>query len=254
MNNHVPHDEERPENRISTRGIVTAGIICLLIITVAIYLCINAYNNAAAPSDVNSGIARSVPSEVKESIPKTTNEIKPYNSEAVDSMMAASKSLPQSYYDSSPFMTSEDAAQVEAPAVQEEVTFMAPLSGEVLRSFSDDALVFSNTLNDWRTHEGIDYAAEIGAPVSTVADGTVSDFYYDDLYGNVMTITHPDGYESTLCGLNDIIFFRVGDEVKQGEVVGTVGDSLPIEGSDASHLHLEITKDGEYLNPASLIG
>ncbi len=256
MNNHVPHDEERPENRISTRGIVTAGIICLLIITVAIYLCINAYNDATASESISPApnANRAVESKITKTIPQTTREIKPFDSEAVDEMMKASKSLPQSYYDSSPLPISDSAAQVDAEAIQEEVTFMAPLSGEVLTSFSDDALVFSNTLGDWRSHKGADYAAEIGAPVSAAANGTVSDFHYDDLYGNVMTITHADGYESKYCGLNDIVFFRMGDEVKQGEVIGTVGDALPIEGEDASHIHFEITKDGEHLDPASLIG
>lgn len=243
MNNQIPQDEDRCDRRNSTRGIITAAIICLLIITVAIYLCINAYNEKTAPSKNMTETQRQITQSSNPAEDEKDYEIKPFNSEAYQSQANAAKSLPQSYYTSQ-----GEVAVTNAEPAKEELTFITPMSGEVIRSFSDDTLVFSPTLKDWRAHFGTDFYGEAGTKVSAVADGVVKDIAYDELYGNVLTISHDEGYESVYCGISDITFFDIGDEVKQGEVISTVSGNIPIESSDKPHLHFELMQDGAYID------
>lgn len=255
MNNMNPIENEN--QRGTSKGIIIAAVVCLLIIGLGIYLSMNAYNKSIEEN--NARIISNAPkenialSDAAESVP----EIKPYNSKAYKEQANAGKKLTQSYYDSQA-VASETIVEEEAEEVinqyTEPPTFMTPISGEMLNSYSNEALVFSSTLGDWRTHSGMDLKGESGDPVCAVADGTVKSFEYDEFYGNVLTLSHNDGYESLYCGLNDIVFFNEGDSVLQGEVIGTLLGDIPLESADECHLHLEILKDGESLDPAALIG
>ncbi len=256
MNERNPIDEQN-EDRRSSKGIIIAAVVCLAIIGMGIYLSINAYNDNIAENNARAIKASEVQSAAPSDIPRTTYEIRPFNSEAYNEQANAGKKLAQSYYTSSladsGIMTSQSAEEV-INQYTEPLSFMTPISGEVLGSFSDEVLVFSSTLGDWRTHIGADFRGSVGDPVCAVAEGTVKSFGYDEFYGNVLTISHTDGYESVYCGLNDIIFFSEGDFVPQGEVIGTLSGDIPIESAEECHLHLEITKDGAYLDPTALIG
>ncbi len=256
MNDRNPIDEKNADYR-SSKGIIIAAVVCLAIIGIGIYLSINAYNDNISENNARVISTYESKAAAPSDIPKTTYEITPFNSQAYREQAQAGKELSQSYYAASSAYASvsaSDSAQEVMTPYTEPVSFMTPLAGEVLETFSDDVLVFSSTLGDWRTHVGADFKGEIGDPVSAVADGTVLSFGYDEFYGNVLTISHADGYESVYCGLNDIIFFEEGDYVAQGEVIGTLSGDVPLEGAEECHLHLEITKDGNYLDPTALIG
>ena len=67
--------------------------------------------------------------------------------------------------------------------------------------------------------------------------------------GLTVTITHPDGYKTVYANLLSSEFVKEGDIVEKGQTIGTVGESSSFEISDDPHLHFEIMKDGEYLNP-----
>ena len=136
----------------------------------------------------------------------------------------------------------------------EPVIYMTPLAGALGEGYSSDALVFSETMDDWRTHSGIDFLAEIGDTVCAIGGGMVTDFYYDELTGHTMEITHPDGCISVYCGLNETVFAETGQTVMAGDAIGTVGEDLPFESADEPHLHLEVIKDGRRIDPLSIIG
>ena len=136
----------------------------------------------------------------------------------------------------------------------EPVIYMTPLAGALGEGYSADALVFSETMNDWRTHAGIDFLANVGDTVCAIGDGMVTDFYYDELTGHTMEITHPDGCISVYCGLSETVYANTGQSVLAGDAIGTVGEDLPFESAEASHLHLEVIKDGRRIDPLSIIG
>lgn len=125
---------------------------------------------------------------------------------------------------------------------------VSPADAEPIRAFSGDELVYSEALGDWRTHNGADYAADKGDKVHAVTAGTVASVTEDALWGTVAEVKTLDGGTWRYCGL-DKADVKTGDEVHRGDVLGTVG-TIPSEGEDASHLHLEyLDENGAYQDP-----
>lgn len=95
--------------------------------------------------------------------------------------------------DTIPAMESTTDVTPEAPRL-----VVAPLVGEEVAAFSVDELKYNETLGDWRTHDGVDIAAEVGTQVLAACSGTVTQVIDDDLMGTSVTIAHDDGYETIL--------------------------------------------------------
>ena len=120
--------------------------------------------------------------------------------------------------------------------------------GEVIKGFSPKDPIKSETMNDWRTHSGVDISAGEGTPVRSIMDGTVKKLYSDPLLGNVIEISHKGGYEARYCGLTDTSVVKAGSNVNAGDTIGYIG-KIPSESKDKPHLHLEVTIDGGYIDP-----
>ncbi|MBQ2219367.1 MAG: M23 family metallopeptidase, partial [Elusimicrobia bacterium] len=105
---------------------------------------------------------------------------------------------------------------------------------------------FHPILKYYRAHEGIDYAAPIGTPVSAVGDGTVTKSQYSGGYGNLVIIKHPNGYETYYGHLSKYgKGVKKGVRVKQGQVIGYVGSTGL---STGPHLDFRIKKNGSFFN------
>lgn len=137
----------------------------------------------------------------------------------------------------------------EKPATATASVFTWPVKGEVLRAWSVEALCYDETMGDWRTHDGVDIAAPAGSEVMAPAGGTVSDLYTDDLMGTTVVILHADGVMSTCSNLAAVPTVEIGDTVRTGDVIGSVGTSAIGESREASHLHLAMTRDGVSVDP-----
>ena len=122
-----------------------------------------------------------------------------------------------------------------------------PVSGRVLNSYSGDELVYSKTLGDWRTHNGVDYAAEKGAEVAAPAAGKVVETGTDDKWGPVVAIEDESGRVWRVCGTADAKV-KKGDTVSAGQTIGKVG-SVSCECAEESHIHLEVMEGEKYLDP-----
>ena len=130
-----------------------------------------------------------------------------------------------------------------------ETKFIFPVEGEVVKEFAKDSLVYSETLEEWTTHMGIDIKAERSSVVKAVADGTVKSIKNDPRYGLTVTIEHNDGYTSSYSSLLTAEFVKEGEKVTQGQTIGSVGNSAVFEVSEDNHLHFELLKDGANINP-----
>lgn len=131
---------------------------------------------------------------------------------------------------------------------------VSPVVGEAVAVFSMDGLVYDETLGDWRTHDGVDLQAEAGSAVSAAAAGTVLSVEDDDRMGTTVTIQHENGYVTTYASLHPEICVAAGDTVSAGTVIGTVGTTALAELSLGEHVHFSVTKDGEAVDPAQLLG
>ena len=98
-----------------------------------------------------------------------------------------------------------------------------------------------------RAHLATDYAAPAGSPVVAVANGTVVFAGWDGGYGNLVRIKHASGLVSGYAHLSHIASgIRAGRAIKQGELVGLVGQTGLATGP---HLHFEMAKNGTPINP-----
>ena len=146
--------------------------------------------------------------------------------------------------DTAPATESGADAQPAAPRL-----VVAPLVGKEVAAFSVDELKYNETLGDWRTHDGVDIAAEVGTQVLAACSGVVTAVRDDDLMGTLVTIAHDDGYETTYANLRSSPNVGEGQYVSAGEVIGAVGSSSIAEFSVPAHLHFSVTKDGIPCDP-----
>lgn len=133
-----------------------------------------------------------------------------------------------------------------------DVKLMMPVSGEIISGYSGSKPVKSKTMGDWRVHSGIDIKADAGTKVKAPSDGKVVVAGNNKLTGNTVSIDHGNGFVSTIYNLESINV-QQGDSVKEGDVIGTVGNSAPLESMDEPHAHFELKKDGLYVNPQEFI-
>ena len=133
---------------------------------------------------------------------------------------------------------------------EENVDFTFPVGGEILKEYAKDNLIYSETLDEWTTHLGIDFKAEKTEVVKASADGIIKSIKNDPRYGLTIVIEHAGGFESVYASLLSSEFVTVGEEVKQGDSIGTIGNTATFEIADETHLHFEIKKDGKNVDPS----
>lgn len=128
-----------------------------------------------------------------------------------------------------------------------------PVNGDILSNYSDGELVKSKTLSVWKTHDGIDIAAETGSAVKSAASGTVTSVTDDPLMGVTVIIDHGSGYEGYYCNLAYDVPVSEGDTVSAGTVIGEVGSTAEAEISEEPHLHFGVKKNGSWTDPADML-
>jgi len=169
--------------------------------------------------------------------------------------------LPQQIETADPVPSSEVSKETAEPAPEAAAVdppnekaananaFLWPVQGEVSRDFSLEVFAYDDTMGDWRTHNGLDIAAELGAPVSACAKGTVTEIRDDPLMGKTVVIEHKSGYASVYSNLNASLNVQEGTEVEAGSVIGTVGTTAAAESAAEPHLHFELQECGVSVDP-----
>ena len=133
--------------------------------------------------------------------------------------------------------------------------FIKPCAGYISKEFSMDVPVYSVSMYDYRTHNGVDIVSEVGTPVKASSNGVITDIYDDYLYGTTVVIEHKDGLKSVYSNLSpDLPADTVeGRTVITGEIIGGIGESAVCEAADAKHLHFEMMQDGVYVDPTEYL-
>ena len=140
----------------------------------------------------------------------------------------------------------------EKPEIK--LTFVSPATGTVAKSHSTTVPVFSNTLDEWRIHTGLDISTDEGAEVLAAEAGEVSAVYNDPMLGCTLEIKHSDTHRTRYSNLDaDSVTLEVGSKVASGEVIAKVGDSAIIELADEPHLHFEMLISDTSVNPLDYI-
>lgn len=139
--------------------------------------------------------------------------------------------------------------------VEKEAAMASPGNGPLadlngLKFFTPVKGMVTENFNKAINHLYIDIAAEENTPVYSILDGTVVSADWTDDYGYVMIIQH--GYDLvSVYKHNERLLKKVGDKVKVGTPIATVGNTGRL--STGNHLHLELWHAGEAIDPANFI-
>lgn len=146
----------------------------------------------------------------------------------------------------------QNTSSVEEETIKE-LSFQKPVEGEIIREYAQDNLVYSETLEEWITHNGIDIKADKTTVVKAAEAGVVKSIKNDPRYGLTIVIEHDNTYQTVYSNLLTSEFVVEGETVEKGQSIGTVGNSAIFEIADEPHLHFEILKDSIAVDPSIYI-
>jgi len=154
------------------------------------------------------------------------------------------------------FVEDEEVAPKEE--VEQEPTsniegMLPPVDGDIGFDFAQEDLIYSETLEEWTTHEGIDIFAKEGQEVKAALSGQISEVYEDELWGMVIILDHGDGLLTKYANLATIDMVQEGTRVEKGTVISRVGTTAAIEMIMEPHVHFEVIKDGKSVDPKDYI-
>lgn len=151
--------------------------------------------------------------------------------------------------------TSNDKKEEKKEVKEEkvELKFAKPVEGEISKEYAQENLVYSDTLQEWVTHSGVDIKADKTTVVKSAEKGTVKTIKNDPRYGLTIVVEHANGYQTVYANLLTSEFVVEGEKVEKGQSLGTVGNTAVFEIADEPHLHFEILKDSMPVNPSNFI-
>lgn len=136
---------------------------------------------------------------------------------------------------------------------KKELSFERPVEGDIVREYAKDNLIYSETLQEWTTHMGIDIKADKTTVVKAAEAGTVKSIKNDPRYGLTIVIEHDEHFQTVYSNLLTSEFVVEGEKVEKGQSIGTVGNTAVFEIADEPHLHFEILKDNLPEDPSIYI-
>jgi murein DD-endopeptidase MepM/ murein hydrolase activator NlpD len=148
----------------------------------------------------------------------------------------------------------EDISVVAEPD-DELPMFVTPAGGVIMSCFSNTVPVFSITMNDYRTHSGVDISVGAGEAILAVADGVIDGVWDDPMMGSCLSIRHSGGAVSTYKNLAPDLPDGIaeGVTVSAGQVIAAAGESALAEIAQDSHVHYELSIDNVSVDPAKYI-
>ncbi len=149
----------------------------------------------------------------------------------------------KSYDDLTAMATSKAEMMASIPAIQ-------PVDSRKIRgAVSGFGVRIHPVYKIRKMHSGIDFTAPIGTPIYATGDGRVEAVGMDGGYGRRVVIDHGYSYK-TLYGHMSKFEVKPGQQVKRGDLIGHVGNSGT---STGPHLHYEVHKNGQPVNPINFI-
>ena len=114
--------------------------------------------------------------------------------------------------------TTATNAESQEKETKKEWAFVKPVEGETVREYAKDNLIYSNTLQEWTTHTGIDIKADKTTVVKAAEEGTVKSIKNDPRYGLTIVIEHDEQYQTIYSNLLTSEFVVEGEKVEKGHI------------------------------------
>lgn len=241
---------ERAENFFAGKGFYIVLFLCVAVIGVSAWSMLTG-RGKTAPDEAEFGVAVANLDPVESAVPDLAPApaVTPRPTAAPTPAVTPAPTVETN----PPAATPAPKAAAPAPAAAVSDYYIWPVAGPVENGYSMAVLTFSRTMQDWRTHDGVDIAAELGTQVKAMASGKVTEVYRDDLFGTTVVIAHSGGLTSQYSNLAASPTVAVGDQVVVGQVIGAVGDTALCETGEVCHLHFAMTKDGVSVDPGDYL-
>lgn len=235
------------------KKLMIASLITLLVAVITFVIAYNSYNKKVKENLQNSML------KANDLADMIANENSDNMMEEASSQIG--KSIEESMNSNAPEIEKEEAptpaptviapTPTPTPVVVEEPmpVFVMPVEGEIMREYAKENLLYSQTLDEWVTHLGIDIKADKTAVVKASAAGTVTAIKNDPRYGLTVVIEHTKGFKTVYSNLLTAEYVTIGQTVESGQTLGTVGNTATFEILDEYHLHFEMLENEENVDP-----
>ena len=177
----------------------------------------------------------------QEEMPKEITYVPKLRKEEVEVESAMSKKIS---------VEEEKTASAPSPSPQKTV-FKRPVQSEVSNPYSNGKMIYSETMDDFRTHDGEDYVCNVGEGIMSAGDGKITSVYTDDFWGLCIEIEHSDKIITRYCSLGKAEK-KTGDKVMAGDIIAISGNTSRLESAKGVHLHFEAERDGVKIDPEQL--
>lgn len=144
--------------------------------------------------------------------------------------------------------TREEAVSDALPEEPDLSAVLKPLEGSVIKGYG---FVFSPTFKDYRFHGGIDISAVEGTGVKCPLKGVVESIASTQGLGSTVIVNHGGPWKISYSHLQGVKV-QQGMTVAAGAVLGILGKPGSLEAEEGCHLHLEVLKNGEHINPLEI--
>lgn len=240
-NNHRRSWIEKLGDFISGKGFYLVVLICVAAIALSGYYLVQGVRSGVEdnPGLPAAGSAAIVDKPSASPAPRMTAQPSP-------APTAKPSPAPSAQPTAQPTPAATAAPQPTQPA---SLVFTWPVNGSILADYSVEALAYSETMGDWRTHDGLDLAVSLGTKVIATAAGTVSKVYDDPFMGTTVEIDHGNGLVSQYSNLAAAPDVAVGDTVSTGTLIGSVGATAVAENAAQPHLHFALYRDDNPVSP-----
>lgn len=133
------------------------------------------------------------------------------------------------------------------------LVFAKPLIGEIIKPYSMDKLIYSKTLESWKTHDGVDIGGDIGTNVKSIEKGIVEKVYDDSFLGTTVIVDHGQGYKSIYSNLDKSVLVKEKETIIKSKVIGKIGQTAIGEIKDDPHIHFMLMFNNQVIDPTSKI-
>ena len=229
---------KKSSNNKSRNFYIALGV-CLIAVGAAAWTTYDGVMKFVAPSDNDTVIEQHIENMPEEPNKTTANTISGVVEEKQKPIASDAKK-------------EEKVEKTNADVIKSDTLVIYPVGKNIIKDYSDSNPVYSKTLQDWRVHNGIDFAAEKGSKVKSISGGVVRDVYEDPALGRTMVREHDGGFFAYYSGLGDTTLVKKGDKVVSGQDIGSIND-IPSEVADEAHLHLAIKQGEKWVNPKTIL-
>ncbi|MDD2376164.1 MAG: M23 family metallopeptidase, partial [Clostridia bacterium] len=228
-------------------------ILIVMLATISIYTNIATYrvvNNESYSVFSNNSDETYVKQQAESSI---TEELQDLNSNNIDTRNNLNSQNITGSTNKNTVVTKDTKETTSVKDIIEPLNFVKPINGEVIKVYSVDKLVFSKTLESWKTHDGVDIKADLGENVKSIEKGIIEKIYEDSFLGNTIIIDHGQGYKSIYSNLDSTVNIKEKQTIKKLTTIGKVGKTSIGEIKDEPHIHFMLMLNNKVIDPTSKI-